>query len=181
MTPEEKLAKNREYHRAWRAANREKKREYSRRAQAKYRAENREAFNESVRQWRVAHPERVLEINHKAEAKRQQDVEHERARHRQWRANNPEKDLVNSLRRRARKMSARGTCSAEQAAARIAFYGGLCAYCRKAPHEHLDHVIALARGGTNWPANLRPSCQKCNNSKKDKPVLKWMREKGLGL
>jgi hypothetical protein len=28
-----------------------------------------------------------------------------------------------------------------------------------------DHVKPLARGGSNWPANLRPACKSCNSRK----------------
>lgn len=90
-----------------------------------------------------------------------------------WLKEHPEQHREISHRRRARKAGAQGTCSAEQAVARIAFYGGMCAYCHVAPHEHLDHVIPLSRGGTNWPANLRPACARCNISKKDKFLSEW--------
>ena len=66
------------------------------------------------------------------------------------------------MRRRARKRDARGSASGAQIAARVAVYGGLCAYCGKVPYQDIDHVVALIRGGTNWPANLRPSCKRCN-------------------
>lgn len=71
--------------------------------------------------------------------------------------------------RRARMASvARVAFSPKQLAARIAFFGGVCWMCRAAPYEHLDHVKPLARGGPNMLANLRPACQTCNLSKKDK-------------
>ena len=67
-------------------------------------------------------------------------------------------------RRRARKIRAQGTASAAQLDARIAFYGWRCWICG-APWEHLDHVIPLARGGSNWPSNFRPACASCNRHK----------------
>lgn len=49
-------------------------------------------------------------------------------------------------------------------------YGGKCAYCSK----HLDvcfftidHVIPLAKGGTNEYANLALACLRCNQDKAD--------------
>ncbi len=65
------------------------------------------------------------------------------------------------------KAGANGTATLEQEAARIAYYGGVCAYC-EGPYEHLDHAIPLSRGGTGWPANLRPACASCNLSKHTK-------------
>lgn len=35
---------------------------------------------------------------------------------------------------------------------------------------HIDHVIPLARGGSNWPFNLRLTCAGCNLEKNDKTV-----------
>jgi 5-methylcytosine-specific restriction endonuclease McrA len=61
--------------------------------------------------------------------------------------------------------SAAGCFTEAQVAARVAFYGGLCWICRAAPYEALDHVKPLARGGSNWPANLRPACHPCNSRK----------------
>ena len=92
---------------------------------------------------------------------------------REWRSKNRHRSNFYSHIRRARKLAARGTCSAAQAALRIEVYGGICAYCKKAPHAHLDHVIPLVRGGSNWPSNFRPSCQRCNQSKGSKLLSEW--------
>lgn len=58
----------------------------------------------------------------------------------------------------------------EQIQGRIDFYGHRCWMCGEA-FDCIDHVIALNRGGTNHPANLRPACTSCNAAKKDKPWL----------
>jgi len=36
-----------------------------------------------------------------------------------------------------------------------------------APWEHIDHVKPISKGGSNWPANLRPACEPCNLRKSD--------------
>lgn len=57
-------------------------------------------------------------------------------------------------------------------------YGGRCAYCGVPVHLELDkvhrtnrmqvdHIIPVAKGGTNDPANLNPACGKCNWWKAD--------------
>lgn len=51
---------------------------------------------------------------------------------------------------------------------RIAYYGGLCAYCRQAPHATLDHGLPVSRGGGNWAANIYPACKACNAAKYNK-------------
>lgn len=67
-------------------------------------------------------------------------------------------------RRRAAEAGALGSHTREQLAARVAFYGGLCWVCA-APYEAIDHIIPLTKGGTEWPANLRPICGSCNSRK----------------
>lgn len=88
----------------------------------------------------------------------------------------PKKYIAWVAKRRARKLAAPGVCTAEQLKARFEIYGNCCAYCG-APAEASDHVIALNRGGSNWPANIRPSCKSCNSSKGDKPLAVWKAEK----
>jgi len=45
----------------------------------------------------------------------------------------------------------------------------LCRYCRNqgliTPATVVDHILALALGGGNDPANLAPACQPCNAAK----------------
>lgn len=83
-----------------------------------------------------------------------------------YRRENPTRRSANEQRRRAAKRSAAGDCSAAQLEARWAYYGGRC-WCCGAAAEATDHVKPLAKGGSNWPANLRPICTSCNSSKRD--------------
>ncbi|NAE18264.1 hypothetical protein GUJ16_13385 [Enterococcus hirae] len=34
------------------------------------------------------------------------------------------------------------------------------------PASEIDHVKPLSRGGSAWPANLRPACRTCNSKKR---------------
>lgn len=45
--------------------------------------------------------------------------------------------------------------------------GFRCAYCRVSVKvkRHKDHIIARARGGSNWPSNLQILCPSCNLKK----------------
>lgn len=93
-----------------------------------------------------------------------------------WRKKNPERQnmlgrIANYL-RRARIHAAPGYATPDQIAARVEFFGRRCAYCG-GPFEHVDHVIPISRGGSNWPANLRPACQPCNRSKWNKLLSEW--------
>lgn len=94
---------------------------------------------------------------------------------RQWQRVNPEKYRLILKVCTARRKNVRGQVTPEQLQARIDYYGGLCAYCRE-PFKHIDHVIAIARGGTAWPANLRPACKRCNLKKGAKSWRVWQEE-----
>ncbi len=87
---------------------------------------------------------------------------------RAWRKANPERVRLQiraqNAARYARDKGAAGHCSPQQLAARWAYYGGKCWMCG-APATDSDHVKPLGAGGSNWPANLRPACHKCNRAK----------------
>ena len=83
---------------------------------------------------------------------------------RKWRKLFPEKAAAQRYARRTRENGAPGISNEFQIAARIEMFGGRCWICRD-KIQALDHVKPLARGGSNWPANLRPVCRTCNSSK----------------
>lgn len=90
--------------------------------------------------------------------------EYVKAWHGRYRRENREKVYAWIRARRAQKKKAPGT----HTAADIQVIGDRqrwrCAWCstdcRKA--YHVDHIIPLAKGGTNWPDNLCISCPSCN-------------------
>jgi len=77
-----------------------------------------------------------------------------------------------------RQREAEGTFTLKQLKSRIDYYGGLCYICshlgKQTPFEEIDHVIPIAKGGTHWPANLRPICSYHNNSKKAKSLNEYL-------
>jgi len=158
----------------------------------KYYEENKEKVAEAVRKYRKKNPEKVAESNRKyyeenkekvAELKRKwskKNPEKVAESHRRWReknlerlaeyllkwgAANPEKSAERGRRRRARKANANGTHTAEQVKARFDYYGNKCIYCGSEEDLQIEHRIPLARGGSDWPANLAPACGPCNRSK----------------
>lgn len=50
--------------------------------------------------------------------------------------------------------------------------GRTCTFCPN-PCESVDHVIPLARGGTNYEGNLTPACIRCNSSRGARTVMEW--------
>jgi len=155
-----------------RTCHREAKREATRQSPEKnrqraaaWRQQHPERARQSTAAWRKAHPERTR-ANDRASHRR--SIEDRRRYNREYRQANLERvRLVGRLkeaRRRARLANAPGNCTTEQTAARVAFYGHRCWMCG-APWEHLDHVIPLVLGGSNWPSNIRPACRSCNSAK----------------
>jgi 5-methylcytosine-specific restriction endonuclease McrA len=121
------------------------------------------------RAWREAHPDK-----NKAKLRQFRAANRENCNEycKRWYRQNKDTKRATVNRRKARKLEAAGTATPSQIAARVSFYGGRCAYCG-GPYEHLDHVIPLARGGSNWPANLRPACGPCNLSKHTRTPAEW--------
>lgn len=47
-----------------------------------------------------------------------------------------------------------------------------------------DHIVAISKGGTNWPSNITLACMRCNKDKYDKSVsdfVAWRKERGLKI
>lgn len=169
---EAELERKRQRERARRLANLEELRARSRaytqahpaenRARAKaWALANKARVRANRKRWVAAHREQLNGLNRKwrknnaAKMREFIDV---------WKKKNPDKTRAQRFRDRSRREQARGFASAAQILERVHFYGDRCAYCDGA-FEHVDHVIPLSRGGTNWPANLRPACRSCNTSK----------------
>ena len=98
--------------------------------------------------YRKRHPERAKESERK------------------WSQQNPDKVSAKARRRRMRHNNAAGYYIETQLQSRVDYFGGLCWVCGK-PYDSIDHVKPLAKGGANWPSNLRPICRSCNSIKSD--------------
>lgn len=141
-------------------------------------ARNREQRAEKNREWYKNHPgywkkRSRAKLNTVERAYYARNATRLAAEKREYNRTHPAKVKASNLRQRAQRTAAPGYASPEQIAARIAYYGGRCAYCQTGVYEQLDHVIPIARGGSNWPANLRPACRRCNQSKKAKKLTEW--------
>lgn len=88
-----------------------------------------------------------------------------------WRAANHDRVIAFNQARYARKIGAEGTFTAAEWRALKATYNSSCLCCGRAePEIRLtpDHVVPLAKGGSNWISNIQPLCGPCNSSKQDK-------------
>ncbi len=107
--------------------------------------------------WRVRRLERVIQRAALRTVRRVVPPAREFVEHKIFR---PSRHAIRAMRLR----TAGGRATREAKRQRWALYGNLCWVCH-APATHSDHVIAVARGGSNWPANIRPACRRCNCSK----------------
>lgn len=163
----------REEARKFYAANRERIREAARKDWAKnqekyrerariYYAEHRDMYADSVRSYQARNKERVAQ---RARAYYLANQEKRR-----------EYNRIYQNRRRGVKIRADGTYSAEDIALQYERQKGRCHYCKKKVGNtyHVDHVVPLSRGGTNWPDNLVVTCPHCNLSKNNKLPHEWI-------
>jgi 5-methylcytosine-specific restriction endonuclease McrA len=87
-----------------------------------------------------------------------------RRQKRRWAKLHPESGRAKAARYRCKKLGAKGNAGERAILMRMAIWGFRCWICG-GPYDEIDHVIPLSRGGTNWPANLRPACRECNARK----------------
>jgi len=111
-----------------------------------------------------------------ARAKRWKDKNREtlRTQWREWNLANPGAGIARQHKRRAAKKQNGGSFTVAQAAELRHSYLNKCAYCFAAVSQHLDHIVAIARGGSSNIENIAPACSKCNLSKGPKSLLEFL-------
>lgn len=83
---------------------------------------------------------------------------------------------------KARKRNAEGSHTHHDVASLLKHQKGRCACCKeKLKKYHVDHVVALATGGSNDPLNLQILCPRCNTSKGARDPISFMQENGYLL
>ena len=180
------------YHAAYRAANRLRIAEYAASYYAEnrdkvadrralYRAENRENISARAAKYHADNKERIAARKAGYRAANRDKIA---AKSAEYAKANPDKIATNSRNRRARKRSAEGSHTAADIRAIFEKQHGLCANCQTklfksgAKKYHVDHIMPLALGGSNWPSNLQCLCPSCNLSKNAKDPIAWAREQG---
>ncbi len=77
--------------------------------------------------------------------------------------------------RRTRKK--KGNVTADQWTLIKQLFNHQCAYCDKSLKRfHMDHFIALSKGGPHIPTNVVPACPRCNISKKDRSPREYIND-----
>lgn len=179
----------RDYAARWYAAEKERSNAISRAYYAKNREELREksrvrkaadpvGHQTRLREWHIANRERRLV------ASREKDATPEyRARRDAYYAANKILWRVYAANRRARKKGSAETHVRADVADLFTKQRGRCGYCRKKLGDrlHVDHIIPLARGGSNGKRNLQLLCQPCNSRKSAKHPIEFAQQIGLLL
>lgn len=130
----------------------------------------RKATRNERRKWRIANDnefrDRINASNREAK--------------REWKRNNPEIVQEHSRNRRARVVGAEGSHTADDINDIHARQKYKCAECGVSTmkKKHIDHIMPLALGGSNWPSNLQILCPFCNDSKGAKHPIEWAARKG---
>lgn len=155
-----------------------------------YSIAHREQTAAQVRNWNRAHPGRAVRSQQRYR-QRHPEIPHwnelnpERARvwqveytasHRESRR---ETIRVGRSRRRARKHNAMGSYTLAEANALLVSQDYLCAnpYCcvdLRTVLKAIDHIVALAKGGSNFIANMQYLCVPCNARKHTLSQAEWL-------
>jgi 5-methylcytosine-specific restriction endonuclease McrA len=172
----ETVEHRREWARAYKEANREKFIEKNRAW--------REANKDKIKVWSRESYERNIEARVAAEqARREIDRKSYNEIVRNRRAKAPEKHRESALlcahKRRAQKLNAGGEFTREDIAALRVWQMDACAICGSGLRGkgHVDHIVALSRGGSNEPRNLQLLCQSCNCRKHAAPQIKFVQRR----
>lgn len=140
------------------------------------------AGRERTAAWRAEDPERTRASYRKwrrdAYAR---DPEKIKGQIRKWRTENPEIVKMMNRARKSRERSAEGFFRTKDVFTLFDLQRGQCAYfgyCGTIIDEefHIDHIVPLAKGGTNWPQNLQLTCPTCNLRKHAKDPIAFLSE-----
>lgn len=201
LSPEERRAKHAAYMREWKQRNPEKARVIAARYRAAHREQQRlktAAFRAAnpdyMQQWSLRNVEkrrayrrarREVIGDQLREARRawwrgltpEQRAERKAAAYARRLAANPERiRLLGRLagsRRRARLAGGGGSHTIAEWRAVVAAQRGRCFYCERSVRLERDHVVPIARGGSDSIDNIVGACRSCNAKKATRPVSEW--------
>lgn len=151
-------------------------------AERALRARNPEKYRGYYRKWRSV-PENAEKDREKGRARWAQSAEPMKERIARWATANPEKARALRSNRDARRRAGTDRHSAKDRIRIRDAQGDRCAICRTRLKGggHLDHIIPLARGGSNKAQNLQWLCEPCNKKKGAKDPVEYMQSIGLLL
>lgn len=172
-------AENVEKIRAWQkeyyARTAEQRREYSK----NYAKENPEKVRETKLKYREREKER-LRVQYQEFYQR--NKEKFKAKYARYVENNRARVNERQRNRRALKKGAPGSHTKQDIERLFELQKKKCATCHAKLEKtgfHVDHIVALINGGSNWPDNLQLLCPTCNVKKGARCPIEWARVNGL--
>ncbi|MDW9650821.1 hypothetical protein GOB33_22315 [Sinorhizobium meliloti] len=99
-----------------------------------------------------------------------------------WNAANSDKVKENNRNTKAKRRGAEGKHTAKDIRMILKRQKFKCAECktsvRSKKNRHVDHIMPIALGGSNWPSNIQILCPSCNLSKSARHPLDWAKING---
>jgi hypothetical protein len=138
-----------------------------------YREANKDRLAQASAAWAKANPERAAAKTRAWQARNPGSTQ-------RWRKANPEAVAAIKHRRRAREREADGSFTADEVKALFERQRGKCVHCAKSLRNgyHVDHIVPLAGGGTNWITNIQLLCGPCNVRKGATDPIEFARRNG---
>lgn len=160
--------RNRDKYRAWRKANPNKPRQY----QSTYYQKHKSEIAERGKRYRQNSRDQVRVTNANW---RKRNPDKVRDKERRYAKAHPEKLRLKWRVRSARERAGSGSHSQNDVEVQYRSQKGRCWWCGDSLNGvfHVDHIIPLARGGSNNPDNICCSCAPCNLSKGSKLPYEW--------
>ena len=165
------------YRRKWRAENRELSRQIDR----NYKQKNKERITENRRKAYWKNPEKYRAYAIKS-SKKEGAKEKKKIYFSEWSKKNRDLLKVKEDKRRALEYNAEGSHTAQEVKSLLEVQNYKCLNCKCCIKErssrHLDHIMPLALGGSNYITNLQWLCKSCNMSKNAKHPIDWAQQNG---
>lgn len=139
-----------------------------------------ECARERNRRW---YARNVVSERKRGRIKRAENAERYQVYSIEYNSKNLPRLAVIARNRRARQKKNGGSHTIEDIASILKLQRSKCAYCRimLGTKYHVDHIVALAKGGSNDRRNLQILCVACNKSKSARDPIEFMQSKGLLL
>lgn len=142
-----------------------------------YQEVNKEAISKRAREYRLKNLEKIRE---KARQRYRLNRKERIAAVKLYTEKNKEKVSAAQRSLRHKRRNAEGSFSSSDVFALGKLQKWKCANCKTCIKDsyHVDHIMPLSRGGSNWPNNLQLLCPPCNQGKHAKHPIEWAQENG---